>query len=218
MKYFLGIFALTCVVIVSILGLRGTKFTQPPLYIFPDMDWQQKYRPQGENHFFNDARDDRPIVTGTIPRGYAWEMKKIFSEDYVYEPALNPSLYTGKDEKGEWIKEFPLEVNHDLMALGQKQFTCFCKVCHGASGDGNGITKEYGMIATASYHSDRLREMAIGEIFNTVTNGKGQMNSYADKLSPYERWAVIAYLRALQKSQDASVNDVPQAYRAELGL
>lgn len=218
MRYFLGIFALICVATVAILGFQGTKFTKPPLYIFPDMDWQQKYKPQGENNFFNDQRDDRPVVAGTIPRGYSWEMKKVFSKDYEYAPSLNPSLYTGKNEKGEWIKDFPVEVNHDLMALGQKKFTCFCKVCHGASGDGHGITREYGMIATASYHDNRLREMAIGEIFETVTNGKGQMNSYADKLSPYERWAVIAYVRALQKSQHASVEDVPQAHRAALGL
>jgi len=218
MRYFLGIFVFICVAIVAILGFRGTKFTKPPLYIFPDMDWQQKYKPQGENHFFNDERDDRPVVAGTIPRGYSWEMKKVFSKDYEYALALNPSLYTGKDEKGDWIKEFPVEVNHDLMALGQKKFTCFCMVCHGASGDGNGITREYGMIATASYHVDRLREMAIGEIFNTVTDGKGQMNSYADKLSPYERWAVIAYVRALQRAQHASIENVPQAHRAALGL
>jgi len=216
MRYFYAIFALICILTVSILGIRGTKFSKTPLYIFPDMDWQSKYLPQRGNTFFKDKRNDRPVVPGTVMRGYSSETKKVFSEDYAYAEATNPALYSGKDETGDWLKNFPIEVTHELMELGQKKYTIFCQVCHGASGNGQGITRSYGMIATASYHDDRLRDMAVGEIFNTITHGKGQMNSYADKLSPEERWAVIAYVRALQKSQNAKIEDVPEQFRGKL--
>lgn len=216
MRYFLGIFALICIGVVAVLGVRGAKFTNPPLYIFPDMDWQAKYKPQGENHFFGDRRDDRPIVEGTIPRGYSWHSKEVFSKDFQYLPALNEALYTGKDDKGEWVKDFPLTADEELMKLGEAKYKIFCIVCHGASGDGNGFTKQFGMIATASYHNDRLRDMANGEIFNTITHGKGQMLSYADKLSPQERWATIFYVRALQRSQNATMADVPEDKKQDL--
>lgn len=218
MRYFYIIFGFVCILTVSILGFRGSKFTKPPLYIFPDMDWQEKYQPQGENGFFADGRNDRTPVAGTVARGNAHEMRGVFSEAYGYAPVLNPSLYTGKGAEGEFITEFPISVTHELMKLGHDKYSIFCYICHGSSGDGNGITKKYGMVATANYHDDRLRNMAIGEIFNTVTNGKGQMGSYADKLSPEERWAVIAYVRALQRSQNAQIEDVPAEHRSELGL
>lgn len=218
MKYFVSIFVFVCITVVSILGFRGTKFTKTPLYIFPDMDIQAKYQPQGKNDFFANQSNDRPVVAGTVMRGYGSENKEVFNKDYVYAPALNPSLYSGKDEAGDFISEFPLEVTNEIMELGRDKYSIFCMVCHGASGDGNGITKQYGMVATASYHDDRLRSMPIGELFDTVTNGKKTMLPYADKLSPAERWAVIAYVRALQRSQNAEIADVPEEYRAKLGL
>ena len=104
------------------------------------------------------------------------------------------------------------------MELGREKFTIFCTVCHGASGDGNGITKLYGIVMTASYHDDRLRQMAEGELFQTITLGKNNMGPYGAKLRPQERWAVVAYLRALQRAQNATAADVPPEKRAELGL
>lgn len=218
MRYFYIIFGFIVVTTVAILGLRGTKFTSTPLYIFPDMVWQFKFKPQGENHFFEDERDDRPVVPGTVVRGYGWNIPEVFSSELEYAPAENPELFSGKNEDGNWLEEFPIEVNHELMELGQKKFNTFCYVCHGKSGDGNGITKQYGMVATPSYHDERLIKMAHGEIFETITNGKGQMGAYGAKLSPKERWAVIAYVRALQRSNEATIQDVPVEFRTELGL
>jgi mono/diheme cytochrome c family protein len=182
------------------------------------MDWQAKYLPQGENKFFPNQMDDRPVVQGTVPRGYEPQVKEVFSADFEYAQAENPSLYSGKDEQGAWYRGFPLRVNHELMELGQEKYTIFCAVCHGALGDGNGITKQYGMIATPSYHDERLRSMAEGEIFNTITHGKNTMGSYGDKLEPKERWAVILYLRALQQAQNSTLDAVPANHRSELGL
>lgn len=218
MRYFLAFFLFTILAFVSILGLPGSKSSRPPLYIFPDMDWQAKYLPQRSNTFFKNAMNDRPCLEHAISRGQGWERKAVFDATYQYLPSLHKELYTGKDATGAFVTGFPLEVDEALMQEGQKKYTLFCQVCHGASGDGNGITKQYGMIATPSYHDDRIRQMPEGEIFNTITHGKNTMGGYGDKLSPAERWAVIAYVRALQRSQNASIDDVPSDQLHLLGL
>jgi mono/diheme cytochrome c family protein len=103
-----------------------------------------------------------------------------------------------------------------LLERGRDRFTIYCAPCHGALGDGNGVMRAYGMGATASYHDERLRKMAEGEIFNTITSGKGQMNPYGDKLAPADRWAVVAYVRALQRARTGVVGDVPDHHKGEL--
>lgn len=218
MRYFLAFFLFAVIAFVSIFGLPGDTSTRPPLYIFPDMDWQAKYLPQRTNTFFKNGMNDRPCLEHAVSRGQGWERKSVFEANYQYLPSLNKELDTGKDAAGAFVRGFPLKVDEALMQEGQKKYTLFCKVCHGAAGDGNGITKQYGMIATASYHDDRIRQMPEGEIFNTITHGKNTMGSYADKLSPSERWAVIAYVRALQRSQNASVADLPADQLHLLGL
>lgn len=216
MRYFLVLFLFLLVATFSILGFRGSKTTQQPIVVFPDMDFQPKYLSQGESDFFMDGRVQRPVVPGSVVRGYAWDMKQVFASDYENERLAHPVKFSAKSADGEWVRGLPIEVNNQRLDLGQDKFTLFCSVCHGAAGDGNGITKEYGMVATPTFHSDRLRAMPEGEIFNTITNGKGQMLGYKDKLSVDERWAVIAYLRTLQRAQQATLQDVPPQYRADL--
>lgn len=218
MRIFLAVWLFVVVAVVSILGFRSDRFRQPPIWVFPDMDIQAKYKPQGENEFFPDQRNDRPPVPGAVMRGYQWDVKQVFEGDYAYAKAANPALFTGKNEDGDWLRGFPVEVTYDMVQLGQQKFTVFCQPCHGRVGDGNGITKQYGMAATPTYHDARLRDMPEGEIFNTITHGKNLMGAYGMKLSPEERWAVIAYVRALQLSQNATVADVPAQHRKELGL
>ena len=118
----------------------------------------------------------------------------------------------------EWARGFPVPITQELIEHGQKEYAIYCITCHGGTGDGNGVTKFRGMITTPSYHDDRLRDMAEGEIFNTLTNGKGLMGYYKDKMTEEDRWAVIAYVRVLQRAQNATVADVPQANRKDLGL
>ncbi|MDA0349192.1 MAG: cytochrome c [Verrucomicrobia bacterium] len=202
MRYFLFAFALAVAAVVSILGFRGGSFTKPPLEMFPDMDDQSKYKPQGTSTFFADGRTDRLPIAGTVARG-------LLKDDEF--------LHFGK--KGEeWARGFPMPVTDDLINRGKERYGIYCAVCHGGVGDGNGVTKPRGMNIVASFHDDRLRDIAEGEIFNTLTNGKGLMGYYRDKLSAEDRWAVIAYLRVIQRSQNASVNDVPPANRKDLGL
>jgi len=202
--------AFLVVLTVSVLGLRGTKFTNPPMDVFPEwafpgMKRQPKPRPQGESRFFADGRADRPLPAGVVSRN----------------PLRNDdALYAGKAADGTWLRGFPVPVDAKLMARGKERYTIYCSPCHGAVGDGNGITKQYGMGTTATYHIDRLRVMAEGEIFNTITNGSPNkvMQSYADKLLPEDRWAVILYVRALQRAQMGTTADVPADHKAELGI
>jgi cytochrome c553 len=212
--YLVTVFLL--VVTLSIYGLKGRPFTHPPMDVFPEwafpgMKYQPKLTQQVASAFFADGRSDRAAPAHTVAASYGPVGQPLRDDDF---------LYLGKAPDGSFARGFPAAIKVDMKLLerGRDRFTIYCSPCHGAVGDGNGVTKKYGMGATASYHDDRLRKMAEGEIFNTITNGKGQMNPYADKLRPADRWAVIAYVRALQRAQTGTVADVPEAHRAELGI
>lgn len=198
------------VLLVSVLGFRGTTFTLPPLdqwpeWAFPSMEHQPRPRPQASSQFFADGRIDRVPPQNTVARGSL---------------RLDDHRYAGK-VGDQFARGFPegISVDAKLLARGRDRYDIYCAVCHGASGDGNGITRKYGMGATPTYHDDRLRTMPEGEIYNTIANGKNTMLGYADKLSPDDRWAVVAYVRALQRAQQGSAADVADAAaKQSLGL
>jgi len=200
-----------CVLVVSILGFRGSTFTAPPLDLFPDwafpgMEVQPKFRPQSASAFFADGRADRTPPARTVARGM------LRDDDH---------LHFGKTAAGAFAASLPAGLTVDMKFLerGRDRYRIYCAPCHGALGDGNGMTKRYGMGATPSYHDPRLRTMPDGEIFNTITLGKNTMLSYADKIDPEDRWAVVAYLRALQRAQQGTVADVADAAgKKALGL
>ena len=200
-----------CVLAVSVLGFRGTTFTAPPMDVFPEwafpgMKHQPKFRPQSESVFFADGRSDRVPPAHTVARGMLRE------DDH---------LYRGKDAAGAFVAGIPaaLTVDGKFLERGRDRYQIYCAPCHSATGDGNGITKRYGMGATPTYHDPRLRTMAEGEIYNTITNGKNTMMGYADKLVPEDRWAVVAYVRALQRAQLGKAADVADAAaKTSLGI
>lgn len=194
---------------ISIAGFRGMRSTQPPIIVFPDMDFQAKYKPQAASKFFADGRADRPTPAGTVPRGRGTAADPDFLR-------ADDAHYAGKAADGSFVKGFPIEVTETMIRRGQNRYEIYCAPCHGTNGDGQGITKAYGMVATPTYHDDRLRQMAEGELFNTITHGKNTMMPYGDKLSPDERWAVVAYMRALQRAHNAKLDDVPLEKRGEL--
>ena len=212
MRYAYYSLAFLVVLLVSVMGFRGLRSTQPPIEVFPDMDHQAKYKPQAESKFFADGRADRPIPAGTVPFG-----RDANHADPAFLKA-DDVHYAGKNADGSFVRGFPAEliVNEAFIRRGQGRFEIYCAPCHGKLGDGQGITKSYGMVATPTYHDDRLRTMPEGEIFNTITNGKNTMFPYADKLSPDDRWAVVAYVRALQRSHHATIDDVPLEQRGGL--
>ena len=130
-------------------------------------------------------------------------------------------LYRGKNAAGAFVAGMPGGLTIDLKFLerGRDRYQIYCTPCHGAAGDGNGITRRYGMGATPTYHDPRLRTMPEGELYNTIANGKNTMMGYADKLVPDDRWAVVAYVRALQRAQLGAAADVTDAAaKTSLGI
>jgi len=200
-----------CVLGVSILGFRLQTFTLPPLdqwpdWAFPGMEVQPKHRPQSASAFFGDSASDRTPPPRTVARG--------MMRDDLH-------LHHGKVAGGGFATGLPatLTVDGAFLERGRQQYQIYCAPCHGALGDGNGITKKYGMGATPSYHDPRLRAQPDGELYQTITLGKNTMMSYADKLAPEDRWAVVAYVRALQRAQQGTVADVTDAAgKKALGL
>ncbi|HAR00443.1 MAG TPA: cytochrome c class I, partial [Verrucomicrobiales bacterium] len=113
-----------------------------------------------------------------------------------------------------WIEISPVEITEALMERGHQRYDIHCTPCHGAAGDGKGITSKYGMVAVANFHDARLVSMTDGEIFNTITNGKNLMGPYGANIKIEDRWAIIAYLRALQRSRLSTMDDVPEPQKA----
>jgi len=165
-----------------------------------DMHDQPKYRPLRESDMFADQRSARPFVPGTVARG-------TLREDTV--------LYTGK-LGNEFVTDIPVQVTAELLERGQTQFQVFCSPCHGRTGRGDGMIVQRGFKKPSSYHVDRLRQMPIGYFYDVMTNGFGAMSDYSAQVTPQDRWAIAAYVRALQLSQYAPAADVPADRHAEL--
>ena len=207
MRYFLAIFAACVLGVVGLLGFRGTHFRKPPLYIFPDMEWQYKLRPQTPNGFFANGMSSQPHVPGTVPRSQPIMTRTGLVYPYQDAP-VNTGFVTGTTN---YVETNPLPITAELLARGRQRFTINCTPCHGQLADGTGITKRVGAMAVvANLHDKRIVEMGDGEIFNVITHGRGLMGAYGPNVTVPDRWAIIAYLRALQLSQLGSVADLPQ--------
>lgn len=203
MRYVYLVTFFIVVLAVGLLGFRGTTFTKPPIEIFPDMDRQPRYKPQSESAFFADGRTDRPLPARVVARG---------------DLRADRHLAEGRDAAGEFARGFPesLTVDYTFLARGRENYNIYCGPCHGGAGDGRGIVTAYGWGTPVSLHSDLYRQMSEGELFHVITYGRNTMYPYADKLVPELRWAVVAYVRALQRAQHAQLSDVPAAHRAQL--
>ncbi len=201
--YFLSLWAVAVLAVLSIAGFRGSMTTRRPFEIFSDMDHMPKLRPQTTTKFsqFADGQSSRPSVLGTVARGSAYE-------DTPYA--------TGKKADGAFVEALPVKVTSELLKRGQDRFTIYCQPCHSAVGDGKGITTKFGMANVANLHDERIIKLPDGDIFNTISQGKNLMGSYADKLEVSDRWAVISYVRSLQLSRLGKKDEIPDAVRATL--
>lgn len=213
MRYFLAIFVLAVAVVVGILGFRGTHFRKPPLYIFPDMEFQLKLRPQKENGFFTNGITSQLHIPGTIAR--STPLQSANGPVYPYEDSpINTGHITGTTN---FIETNPMPITAELLKRGQQRFTINCTPCHGATGEGKGITQKIGAMAVvANLHDKRIVELPDGELFFVITNGRNLMGAYGANVTVEDRWAIIAYLRALQLSRLGSADDLPQELRATL--
>jgi hypothetical protein len=160
-----------------------------------DMARQPKDRPLWPSDFFADGRSARPLVENTVARG----------------SLENDALFVPKDSNA-----FPLPINMQLMERGQNRYNIFCSPCHGLQGDGNGLVAVRGMKHPPSYHQDRLRQVPNGYIYDVITNGFGVMLDYSAQIPPRDRWAVVAYVRALQLSHNAKLSDLPPDVREKV--
>jgi hypothetical protein len=164
---------------------------------------QPKIIPLRPSSFFADGRSARPLPEGTVARGH-------LDEDRVF--------YTGKGPDGKDVADFPMPVTKEMILRGQQRFNVYCAPCHSRLGDGNGMVVQRGYRHPPSYHIERLRQAPIGHFFDVMTNGFGAMPDYAQQVPPTDRWAIASYIRTLQFSQQASINDVPADARGQLGV
>lgn len=180
---------------------RGRPSQKPPIHLVPDMDTQPKYKAQAKSDFFADGKTMRSTVPGTIPQGY-------LHENVVY--------YSGKNESGQFVRKSPVDVTLPILERGQARFNIYCAPCHSRVGDGQGIIIKHGFMPPPSFHIDRLRKVQDGYIFDVITNGVRNMPSYGAQIPVKDRWAIVNYVRALQRSQNATVKDVPEELRNSL--
>jgi mono/diheme cytochrome c family protein len=174
--------------LLAVLALAGCR---------QDMHDQPRFKPLAESDFYADLRAARPPVEGTVARG------QLHEDSY---------LYTGKfgNNPGDYM---PFPVSGEVLARGRERFNIYCAPCHSRLGDGNGVIVQRGFRAPPSYHSERLRKAPLGYFFDVMTNGFGAMPEYASEIPPRDRWAIVAYIRALQLSQGARMGDVPSGQK-----
>jgi len=181
-------------------GCKGSLSSDPPIHINPNMDFQERFEAQEVNTFFADSRAMRLPVAGTVARGFLKE---------------DDAFYRGRTADGELVVSNPVTVTLALMQRGQERYEIFCAVCHGSVGDGNGIimTGNYGYVPAPTFHSDVVRDAPDGHFFSAISVGIRTMPSYASQIPVADRWAIVAYIRALQRSQNATASDVPESQR-----
>src|SRR6267142_1493675 len=182
------IFAIAC-------GAAALCFSAGCQYLRQDMADQPKNRPLSPSEFFTDGRSARPLIESTVARGSV--------DNDVYNV---PKEYAG----------YPLPVDEKLLERGEDRYKVFCTPCHGLQGDGNGMIALRGMKHPPSYHIDRLRQAPNGYFYDVISNGFGAMYSYSERISPKDRWAIIAYVRALQLSRNAKASELPEGLRQKI--
>jgi mono/diheme cytochrome c family protein len=165
-----------------------------------DMHDQPRYEPLERSTFFNDGRSARPFVDGTVARGHL---------------KTDEHFYTGK-VNGELVNALPFPATKEVLDRGHERYNIYCSPCHDRVGNGRGMIVQRGFRQPPSLHIDRLRQAPLGHFFDVMTNGFGTMYSYADRIAPQDRWAIVAYIRALQMSQNAALDDVPVEARSKL--
>jgi mono/diheme cytochrome c family protein len=168
---------------------------KPPIHLNPNMDDQPKYEAMEESKFFLDKSSMRMPVEGTVARGQLND---------------NSAWYYGKDASGKIISKMPVKMTLSLLERGQKCYEIYCTPCHGGTGAGQGIVIKKGFLVPPSFHIDRLRNIEDGHIFDVISKGIRNMPSYGYQIPIADRWAIVAYFRALQRSQNATINDIPE--------
>lgn len=203
-----GVAALALVPFGAVVGARFRDSSEPPFHLVKDMDSQPRYRAQAANPFYADGRAQRPDVAGTVA-----------FDGFTQDDALR---HGKRDDV--FVAAIPLSVDAQLMARGRERFAIYCTPCHGGAGYGDGLVaqraealQEPNWVAPTSLHDPLVRKRSAGQLFDTVRNGVRSMPAYGRQMTVEDSWAIVAYVRALQRSQNAALDDVPPAERAKLG-
>ena len=198
---------LSWVPLAVILRARYATSPKPRIHIIQDMDNQPKYKAQSRNRLFADRRAMRLPVAGTVARG------ELRDDDRLHLGSVG----------GEWIEEVPVPVTMQLMRRGRERYDVYCSPCHGLGGQGDGMVskraealQEGTWTPPASFHTELVRSRPAGHLYNSIANGIRNMPAYGTQISVEDRWAIVAYIRALQRSQNAPVTDVPPDLRPQL--
>lgn len=223
---------------------RSRPSTEPPVRPIQDMAQQQKFKPQRTNPMFADGRVMRPLVPGVEAREDLLLSNEVLndpdhprlldnrSEPLVFQDAEQyERVLEGTEKikgKTDFVTRIPLPVTTDLMHRGRERFNIYCSACHGLGGYGDGMVARRaaemqaagadtaaGWVVPTNYHTKDIRERPVGHVFNTITNGIRSMPSYAKQISVLDRWAIVAYVKALQRSQDAKAEDVPETEKGK---
>jgi mono/diheme cytochrome c family protein len=211
LRWFILIYLVGCVLFFGLMGARShdRRFADRPLEVFQDMDHQYKVRYQQPSNFFADGQASRKPVAGTIPMGH-----EVLRSKEQADRALEPGSYFATGLIGDYFGQgFPEQVRIDgeLLRRGEERYGIYCSVCHGLSGDGKGVVGAYwlgGMLPpTANLVDARVSALPEGKIFHTITHGQGLMGPYGGNIPVEDRWAIVAFVRALQKSQAADAKD-----------
>jgi mono/diheme cytochrome c family protein len=187
--------AMAALIAFSMIGCyRGSESDKPPIHLERNMYNQQKYKPQSESQFFPDSSAMRQLPAGVVARGQ-------LLDDLAYYNSIN--------DKGDTVTISPLPFTIENLRRGQQRFNIYCSACHGRVGDGQGIVVQRGFIPPPTFHSDRLRQTKDGHYFDVITKGIRNMPAYRYQISTLDRWAIVDYVRALQRSQNATIKDIP---------
>jgi mono/diheme cytochrome c family protein len=178
---------------------RGCTSSRPPIHLNPSMDDQPKVQPQSASTFFYNGQSMREPVPGTIPIGG-------LKEDTAY--------FTGKRADGQFVAAIPHPVDEAGLERGRQRFTIYCQPCHDARGDGRGILFQRGNVPTATFHQEKLLKYTDGQIFDVITNGSGLMGPYRSAIPVADRWAIVAYVRQLQRDRQARAASAPASANA----
>ncbi len=205
MRYIILAFVVSVLVVFGMAGRQGDKSRRPPIELIPDMDRQPKLRPQTVNAFFKDGRSSQLPPQGTVARNSHYE-----------ESPTNNGRVAGTTN---YVETIPVAVTAQLLSRGQERYGIYCLPCHGELGDGKGITSKLGMAVVADLHDHKGRKLITapdGQIFDTIANGKNLMGAYGSVLDVQDRWAVVAYVRALQLARLGTLEEVPAAERGSI--
>ena len=182
----LGVVALACIPLAGC--ARGCTSSRPPIHLNPSMDDQPKVRPQTASSFFFNGASMREPVPGTVPIGGLKE---------------DAAFFTGKGADGQFVATIPQPVDDALVERGRQRYTIYCQPCHDARGDGQGILFQRGKVPTATFHDPKIVKYPDGQIFDVITNGQGLMSGYRWPIPPADRWAIVSYVRQLQRDRQA---------------